>query len=265
MASMSRIMSRSVKVWVVALAAALFVVSTASPVLAQQRKGQGGGGRGGFGQPPGGGMMGMGMMGGGADLMALASNEVVAKELGLNEDQVKAVRELATAYREASMASFDREAMFNAAPEERREMMATMREKAAKLAEEYRPKLETAVGAEAVERLEQIQIQMAGVQAFSMPRVEKILKITQAQREETRELMQTAMTKMREEMRSNPPMSREEMMERMQAMQTTIAEKVMSVMTDEQKAAFDKLKGKPVDVAKIRQAMAPMGRGRQID
>ncbi|ADV62779.1 hypothetical protein Isop_2201 [Isosphaera pallida ATCC 43644] len=257
---MSRIVCRSLRLLVVALAAALFVAATAVPVLAQQRKGQGGGG---FGQPPGGGMM--GMMGGGADLMTLASNEVVVKELGLKEDQVKAVRELAAAYRQASMAGFDRDALFNATPEERREMMAAMREKAAKLEEEYRPKLEKAVGAKAFERLEQIQIHMAGVQAFSMPRVEEALKITQAQREEARELMQTAMTEMREEMLSNPPADREEMMERMQAMQAKMTEKVLGILTDEQKAAFDKLKGEPVDVAKIRQAMVPRGRGRQID
>lgn len=227
-------------------------------VSAQDQKGAGRGGRG----AGGGGQPGMGMMGGGADIFALAALPSVAKELGLKEEQTRAAAALTQEFRGGM-----REAMqgLGAGGFER---MAEIRQD---LEKEFTPKLEKIVGEAGIKRLREIELQMMGGRALGTPRVQEALKITASQREELASLTRASMERTREAMAA----AREQgggdfaaMREAMQKINEEVNKEMMAVLTDEQKKAMEGLTGKAVNVEAIRAEMMQgggQGRRRQID
>ncbi|HEY2411253.1 MAG TPA: hypothetical protein VGI40_03375 [Pirellulaceae bacterium] len=217
----------------------LILVILLSAANAQQ-KGKGKGGGGGFG----------GGMFGGTNLVTLAGNESVQKELGVSgdlKDKLNSLRDDLNAARqkEYQTASINPQDFRNLTQEQRQKMNQIGN----KLNDEFDPKVKALLSADQVKRLQQIQLQAAwqnqGPPALLQADVASELKLSDEQRQKLnaltmeytqkqRELFaggfdQAAAAKMREERTS----------------------KAMEVLTAEQKEKLNSLKGKQFDVSQL--------------
>lgn len=171
-----------------------------------------------------------GGMGGGAMLL---SNKSVLKELKVSDEQAEKLSALATATMEKNRGLRD------LPPEERQ---AKMRESQAEMAKG----LDGILKPEQVKRFKQIEIQVAGPNAFGMPRVQEALKLTDEQKEKVRGISQEtreAMTGLREEFQND----REGAMKKMAEVRKGAAEKAMALLTEDQKKDWKELTGEPFD------------------
>ena len=215
------------------LCALVFVVTLSVASLAWA---QPGGGRGGFGGPGG---------FGGGSLLDLARIEAVQKEIEAVDDQLKGIEKLSEEMRAArgerpqldwrSMSEADREKAFAEMSKQRE---ANALKANAKLAEILLPLQ--------IERLEQISLQMRGTAALSDPKVAAKLSLTDEQKKN----LEAAATANREAMQQafqggnrDQNQDREKMREKFQELRKAADEKVLAVLTADQKAAFEKLKG----------------------
>lgn len=215
------------------LCALVFIVtlSVASFAWAQP-----GGGRGSFGGPGG---------FGGGSLLDLARIEAVQKEIEAVDDQLKGIEKLSEEMRAArgerpqvdwrNMSESDREKAFAEMSKQRE---ANALKANAKLAEILLPLQ--------IERLEQISLQMRGTSALSDPKVAAKLSLTDEQKKK----LEAAVTANREAMQQafqggnrGQEQDRNQMREKFQQLRKTADEKVLAVLTADQKAAFEKLKG----------------------
>jgi len=228
----------------------LVVGATAS---AQQQKGRRGGV---FGFDRGGGR--------GQSLVGLAAQESVQKDLGLAADAAAKVGTLNDEYRAASQ----KEQESNPLPTglrdlgqaERAAKMQEYTKKAneitAKLATEYTPKLQTIVGADAIKRLKQIQIQSQGAAALTSADVVSELKLTDEQKKKLEDLNTEYQTKQRELFTAGG--DQQERTAKQRELGTEQTTKAVAILTAEQKDKFTALKGKTFDVSTLRT-----GRGRR--
>jgi Spy/CpxP family protein refolding chaperone len=195
---------------------AAVVVMAASPVLAQQRRGQGGGGGRGFGG-----------LGGGVMLLGQKS---VQEELKLSDDQAKQVKELVDKQREAFQGFGD------LSQEERRtkmqEMAKTNNEAVAKIL-----KPEQAKRFKQIALQQQVRFGLAFV--LNNPEVAKELKISDDQKGKLEEIRNKA----REETQGLG--FDEEGRNKRQEVTKATNEKVMGVLTAEQKAKLKEMQGEP--------------------
>jgi Spy/CpxP family protein refolding chaperone len=226
------LMARRFGVITLALLCAMLIVASA---MAQPPGG--GGGPGGFGP---------GMMGGmGANLMRLLRNQDVQNDLQLTTDQKDKLRDAAQSMGMGNMRDRMQE-LRDLAPEERQtkmqELMKEMQEKTEKqLAEILQPAQ--------LDRLKEIRLQVMGGAALALPEVAKALNITDEQTEKLKAIQQQVQDKMREAVQD---LSQEERMAKMREigpqMRTEALAKVLEVLTPQQKEAFEKLKGKKIDI-----------------
>lgn len=220
------------------------VVALAGSVSAQQRQRQGGQGRG-FGGGFGGGGIGF-----------LIANEAVQKELKMDKDQVDKANEAVKKVRDAHMDDFAK--LRDAAQEERRtkmqeltKAMNTETEKA--VAEVLKP--------EQMARLKQIELQRAGFAAYARPEVESALKLTSEQKEKIKTISDDA-NKQLAELRpmggrgqgggqGNGGQGRGQFgqsAEKIQAVRKEANEKIVAVLTDDQKKSWKELTGSPFEL-----------------
>ncbi len=190
--------------------AAAVVALAAGPALAQQRQRQGGGfGFGGFG-----------------GVAMLLGQESVQKELKLSDEQVKEVQKLMEKQREAF------QGFGELSQEERRTKMQELNksnnEAVAKI---LKP--------EQLKRAKQIALQRQGAAAVNNEEVAKELKITDEQKQKIRAIQ----TKAREDMQGAG--SDEEGRKKRQEVMTAMNEKIMGVLTAEQKEQLRKMQGEP--------------------
>jgi Spy/CpxP family protein refolding chaperone len=225
------------------------VLVLAVPADAQQK----GKGRGGFGGFTGG-------MFGGNSLVALAGNEAVQKDLGVNDDLKEKLNSLrdeinAALQKEYQTASINPQDFQNLTQEQRQKMNQIGN----KLNDEFDPKVNALLSADQLKRLQEIRLQAAwqnqGPPALLLPDVASELKLTDEQRQKLnaltmeytqkqRELFaggfdQAAAAKMREERTS----------------------KALEVLTAEQKEKLNSLKGKPFDVSQLGGFGGRRGKG----
>lgn len=186
--------------------------------------GPGGRGPGGFGFG--------GFGGGGGGLLMLLRMEAVQKEIKATDDQLASLRKLGEEMRGGG----ERPNFGDMSQEEREKAMSAMRERMekanAKVAEILKP--------EQVARLEEISIQMRGTMALADPKVVKKLGLSEDQQKKLQEVQQANAAAMREAFQGG---DREAARAKMQDLRKQSTEKVMAVLTSEQKAAFEKLKG----------------------
>lgn len=188
--------------------AAAIVAMAASPALAQQRQRQGGGG--GFG----------------GGVTFLLGQESVQKELKLSDAQVKQVKELMDKQREAFQGLRD------LSQEERRTKMQELN----KANNEAVAKI---LKPEQIKRVRQISLQRQGAAAVNNEEIAKALNITDDQKQKIREIQ----TKSREEMQG---LGRdEEGAKKRQEIRKTMNEKVMGVLTADQKTKLKEMQGEP--------------------
>jgi len=248
-----------------ALIFAAVLALVATDVLAQRGGGPGGpGGRrggpgrfgGGFGGP-GGGMMGRGGM------LALLQIDKVREELELLPDQQEALGKIAdNRPRPERPEGVD----FRDRSEANRPKIEAFMEKMRQEREQFESKavaqLEEVLFPEQMERLKQIEIQTAGVRALMITHVADELKLTDAQQKELEEVSQNVgeemMSKMRQLFQSG---DREGIREKMEEARKESEEKLLNVLTADQKSKFEKMKGKPFEMPEMGRGGFGRGRG----
>ncbi len=196
------------------------VALMAAPALAQQ-------GRGGRG------------FGGGA---ALLSNKSVQKELKATDEQAEKLNTLAREMMEKQREDY--QGLRDLSQEERREKMQELtRAHTAELGKGMREILKP----EQVKRLQQIQLQQAGAAAFSSPRGQEGLKLTDDQKTKLREINEESGQAMREAFQGAQS-DREGAMKKIGEVRKQATEKAVGVLTDDQKKSWKDMTGEPFEI-----------------
>jgi len=237
--------------------AAVLMVCVVTSAFAQEGgQGRGRGGRGGFG-------FGGGMFGGGQNVVSLAGNEAVQKDLALTEDQIAKVKTLNEDYGDAR-----REAMQGLgfgppgqgeqpSPEEMQKRMAAMQEANKKVLDEFKPKLVEIVSADQLKRLEEIALQARGTQALSDAETAAKLGLTDEQKTKVADTAKEFGEKQRELFSAGfGGDGGGDIREKIQTLNKERDDALLAVLTQEQKDKLAELKGKEFDVSQLR------GRGR---
>ncbi len=184
-------------------------------------------------QPPGGGQRGgfQGGMGGGmgGGPMGLLMMPEVQTELKITDDQKTKFRETMQGMREG---------MGNLRDMSREEREKAMTEQTKKMTDSVKSILTP----EQFTRLEQLQVQRAGVEALMIPSVAEKLALTADQKTKLEEI-RTASRPNIEGMRDMSREERTKMMEEMRTKRTEAQAKMMEVLTAEQKTKLEELKG----------------------
>lgn len=233
----------------------LFAASAMAQPGGGRRQGQAGPGMGGPGGPG---------MGGPLQLLRL---EQVQKEIELVDDQKTKLRELGEESAREMREAFS--GMRDLNEEQRRERMEELRKKAQEREAELAKKIEAILLPHQLKRLKEISVQVQGIRALNSAEVAKELGITEDQKakmESIRREVTDQFAKLREEMQDLSPEQRRErfreMGEKMRETQQQVEEKILNVLTAEQKEKFEALKGKKFDVD-MRQMMGGFGGNRR--
>ena len=230
------------------------ITLTATSVPAQQPKQ----GKGGFG----------GGMGGGA--LNLIRSKTVQEDVKITEDQGSKLKDWAKDYapKMQEMMKAKREGID---PSQFREKMPAIQ--AAMAVETYK-ELGAVLKPEQIARLKQIEVQMAGTRAFTMPAVTEALKLKDEQKEKLKDVTDSAQKEtmdLGQEYGSRfgqPPMDAEkakEFSKKMAAINDETMKKVMGMMSDDQKKAWKEVTGATIDIAKVRTETAGQPRKKKDD
>jgi Spy/CpxP family protein refolding chaperone len=206
-------------------------------MLAATAMAQGQGQRGG---PGGRGGMGMG------GPMILGA-QAVQEELKLTEEQKGKVQEMVEGLREEMMGL--REKMADVAQEER---FAKMREFMEETNAKARKELTSLLKPEQMKRFEQVELQARGLQAFADAKVQEALKVTAEQKEKLEGLM-TEVNEKRRTIMEDAQGDFQAAMGKFRELQNSTREKVMAMMTEDQKKSWKDMTGEPFEM--------PMGPG----
>lgn len=239
----------------------------------RQRQGQGqgrdrqGGGRQGGGQRRGGGPGGMrggpgGGPGGGIDKLTLVAAKPIQEELKLGEDEIFFVNKLVEDRRAESRELFSGIDFRSLPEEERRAKFEELNKKRQELSKESEEAVSEFLTKEQSKRLDEIALQLRGVRALSDEKVATKVGLDKAQNKSIEDTFAAAAEdgrKMFEEMRSSGG-DFNAMREKFEAARKAVDEKVLAVLTAEQKQKFDALKGKPFEVDR-RSLFSFGGRG----
>ncbi|MBN1909380.1 MAG: Spy/CpxP family protein refolding chaperone [Pirellulales bacterium] len=267
--------------WTLALMAFALSAILLATAYAQQPPGGGNrgnrGNRGGWGMRGGGGM---GMMRQGGSILGLLRNEAVQKEIKLGEEQLNQIKDiekdLGNLWGRPGEGGGARGNWRDMSDEERaaarkkmEERQKEIQEKVKKIEEQVNDVLEP----EQLKRVKEIafqqQLNWPGALARD-PELAKQLGITEEQKkqlqtvaEEMRKGMMAGMRGNREEWDKMTPEEREksrtETRKKMEEQRKEMTTKMLDVLTAEQKAKIDELKGKPFDLTKLQPAWGPGG------
>ena len=225
---------------------ALVVTALAVTIASAQQKGRG---RGGFG---------FGFGGGPTGLVTLAANEAVQKDLGVSGDVVGKLNSLRDEYnaaqtKERQAAGVDFQGLQNLSDDERRTKMAEFQRKgteiAAKLNNDFMPKLKALISEDEIKRLKQIQLQSQGSGALTNQDVASELKLTDEQKKKLADLTTEYDRKQGVLLRGDG--DQQERFAKLRELRTERDGKALEVLTAEQKEKFTALKGSPFDVAQL--------------
>lgn len=190
-------------------------------------------------------------MGAGMGLAQLVRMEAVRTEIGLTQEQAEKVREVAASVG-GGRGQGARQNLQDMTDAERRQWREDMEARTA----EMEKKLGEVLSADQMKRLRQIQVQAMGTRALMSPNVVKELSITEEQQEKMRTASREAMQGTRGGGAGQRP-DREAMAAAMEKANAAM----LDVLTADQKAKFEELKGKPFDVAQLRGEGAGRPRG----
>jgi Spy/CpxP family protein refolding chaperone len=187
---------------------------------------------------------GFGAFGGPAMLLR---NEQVQEELKLTDDQKTKLEEALRPQRgEGFRPGQDLSA------EERREL----RERFAERREQQEKQINEILTSDQQKRLRQIQLQQRGLAALLDEEVAKEVGVSEEQQNQIREVLRAQAAEQRE-------LGRDASREDRQRLRQQTEEKALAVLTTEQKAKFEELKGEPADIRLGRPGFGrrPGGRG----
>ncbi len=207
------------------------LAAMASPAWAQ--RGRGFGGAGGFG-------------GGGFGGGALLTNKSVQEELKVSDDQATKLTALAEEQRTKGQ---DLRTKLQDLPQEERQ--TKMREYLSTASADLQKGLGTILKPEQLKRFNQIQTQQAGVAAFATPRVQEALKLTDDQKSKIRELSQARLGAGRgglQNLRNASADERQAARKKMADNRKAALDKVVALLSDDQKTTWKELTGDPFEV-----------------
>jgi len=205
---------------------AVLVGLLAAPVLAQFRPGGGGGAF------------------GGGNLLA---NKSVQEELKLTDAQKEKIAEVAKKQREAFGEAFkDKESLKD--KEKRREIF----EKLNKESETAYSKVKEDLSADQKKRLQQIEVQAAGLRAFSRDDVKKALKLSDKQEADIKELAEETtkdVTELMKDARGKDKEKAQEARKKAEKVRKEAMDRISSkVLNDDQRKAFKEMTGTPFEI-----------------
>ena len=215
--------------------AALMAMAALSVVALDAEAQRGGGGRGGpgGGRGPGGG----GGPGGGSSALELLRRDEVKGEIGLTEDQEKALGEMQSGLRDSPEFREIMDRVRTAgSDEERRAIFGEMRTVMQK-------KVDAIIRPEQRSRLDQLSLQRQGMRALADPNAAGQFNISSDQQAKISELNQKY-EEARRELRSNRDMSEEERDARTDALRAEFEKNASAVLSSQQRSAFEQKKGK---------------------
>jgi len=194
--------------------------------IAQSASAQGGGGRG------------FGRLFGGVPKAQLATLDEVQTELKLNDEQKTQIADISDQLRE------DRRDLFGSGFGQFSEIRTQMEELNRKASAEVDGKLDD----DQKKRLQEIAIQVNGPAALNDPSVVDQLSLSDEQKKKLEEVRSDNNKAVEEAMSDFGDLSREERREKFRALADTANEKLLGVLTDEQKKTFDEMKGKEIEI-----------------
>lgn len=159
----------------------------------------------------------------------LLRQKSVQKELGVGPAESAKINQFTTAQWKKAKALRDR------SPAERRQAFE-------KMARENVQFLDKTLTRPQLRRLFQIGMQVAGLVYVTDPRIAPQLKLTEAQAKKAREIQESARKEVRQFLQSKSPAERKQMI--MQVRQAN-RKRLMSLLTDSQKAVWKELVGQP--------------------
>ena len=217
------------------------------------RGGQNGGGRGGQNGGGRGGSNFGGGRGGTRSAMGLLRYEEVKAEIELMPDQEEA---LATINKNTERPKYPERPSRDASDEDRKVYTDKVKEMLTEAAAKQREQLEEVLLPEQLERLDEISLQARGITALMDSEIAKKLELTETQTAELKETSEKsreeATTKMREMFQNarggEGGFDRDKMREEMTKMREGINEKMLNVLTADQKKKFEDLKGEKFEM-----------------
>lgn len=206
--------------------AALTLTLVAVAATSSQAQQRGPGGRGGFG------------MGG----PAILGIPTVQDELKLTDEQRGKVETMMTGLREEMTGLRDK--LSDVAPEER---FARMREMMEEANAKVRKDVAAMLDSDQMKRFEQLELQVRGLDAFADAKVQEALKVAEEQKTKIGALM-TEMAEKRQSIMQEAQGDFQGAMTKFRELQDSTREKVMALMSDDQKAKYKELIGEPFEM-----------------
>lgn len=240
--------------FVTGLVAVALMALMVCDVHAQGRRGGEGGGRGGpqggfRGGPPGG--FGGGFGRGGDNSLFLLRIEEVQTELEISPQQKEALEKL------AEQARGERPEFGNIremSEEQRREAFEKMRKQAEERMAEVKGQLEEVLLPQQLDRLEEISLQVRGVQALEDDEVAAKLNLTEAQKKKMADVREAQQEKMRERMREmfqaggGPGAGGGDFREAFGKLREEMEKEILAVLDSGQQAKFEEMKGEKFEM-----------------
>lgn len=217
--------------YVLMVATGLLVAGLSSAALAQRGGPGRAGAPGGFGGPGG----------FGSSLMFLLQNDAVKKEIELLDDQSASIEKLAEEMR-SKREERPRVDFRNLSEQEQEKAYAEMRVRREKEATAANAKLAEILLPHQLKRLREISVQLRGTRALTDAEVATQLKLSDAQKQKLEDVMRQNSEAVWKLFREG---NRDEAMAKMEALRKEGEQKVLAVLTPDQKAQFEKLKGEP--------------------
>jgi hypothetical protein len=188
-------------------------------------------------------------------LPSLAANEAVQKDLNVSREAAAKLSELSDEYRaasqrESSRLGIDYSAISDLPALERAAEMRAINEKTAqvtrKLTAEFLPKLEGVLTLEQMQRLKQIYLQASGIDVWIEPETAKELALSEEQ--------QQKLTELRNDYSRRQQLLDGDFQQRFARIRELNSErdaKALTMLSEEQKAKLETLKGTPFDVSQL--------------
>jgi hypothetical protein len=172
----------------------------------------------------------------------LLSNKGVQQELKVSDSQADKLDALAQELGQKQRSEFQK--LQDVPQDERREKM---QELTRNMNAELHKELANILKPEQTKRFTQIQLQQSGVNAFSTPRVQEELKLTDEQKSKIRDISQDLNESMREAFQASQD-DRAAAMQKIAGLRKQGMEKTLAVLTDEQKSTWKDMTGEPFEV-----------------
>lgn len=192
---------------------------------------------------------GPGMFGGGGRLLG---NAGVQKEIGLDAQQIEKANKFVEEFGAKQRERF--QGLQDLSQDERQ---AKMQELMKTANEETQKAIKEILKPEQVKRFNQIEMQQRGLRAFMDPEVRTKMKLTEDQGQEIRSLGETLQSESRD-IREKNQGDFQEIMKQMNALNKAKMEKVIALLTDDQKKTWKELTGEPFEV-KFEPPRRPAG------